>query len=607
MNNTELLEENVTKENDIALSIEVKAEEKNNKEEKNEKNIDPHIELLDYLLTFLDTKTDLNYVLLGYFSKLLSNIFLRKPLVICYIYAFSHDKIDKLFYHSSKKGICNILNELISLIDPVVETWNKMHPNVQIGSSSEIRKNNLSKLLKQFTIKEQQDTEKIWNLYELFLDIMELEDHFIEIINIPELSTVFANLNIDLHDPENSTNEILQINYQTTLSLVCCIIKKVIDKNLPLPEYHIPDDIVEQGHNEFKIQSTFLSDQIFLILPTVIKNLALLQNNKKKKIQSTFEREYIPLGGYRIGIIEFMSTLFPFFKKISHEYDKLLKTNNFFPVSFEILFQYEWNNLYQNSLLTLFDNYLELADSHTLLSAYLFDEFNIFEIIKTKINNEEKFEYNSKVKIAKGFYPFLYSLTDKINSAVGGLTLDNAFMLKDNNMIAPSKDEINQAIGELSPFDFGDNDKKKEPEEKSNKINKSLEKYADNQWNGFYINKISSRIKIYKSKLYEKTKYTDEDTGLPSSFGGTGDFDMNISQEKNNDDFFVGDVNVDDFEFTDEDNTQKNEETQNISVKEPENINSLTNSRDYADNNYWNVDKSNPTILEQAIKELSME
>ena len=174
-------------------------------------------------------------------------------------------------------------------------------------------------------------------------------------------------------------------------------------------------------------------------------------------------------------------------------------------------------------------------------------------------------------------------------------------------MIAPSKDEINQAIGELSPFDFGDNDKKKEPEEKPNKINKSLEKYADNQWNGFYINKISSRIKIYKSKLYEKTKYTDEDTGLPSSFGGTGDFDMNISQEKNNDDFFVGDVNVDDFEFTDEDNTQKNEETQNISVKEPENINSLTNSRDYADNNYWNVDKSNPTILEQAIKELSME
>ena len=94
---------------------------------------------------------------------------------------------------------------------------------------------------------------------------------------------------------------------------------------------------------------------------------------------------------------------------------------------------------------------------------------------------------------------------------------------------------------------------------------------------------------------------------MASSFGGTGDFDMNISQEKNNDDFFVGDVNVDDFEFTDEDNTQKNEETQNISVKEPENINLLTNSRDYADNNYWNVDKSNPTILEQAIKELSME
>lgn len=601
MNNTELLEEKENEEKDIALSIETK------QEEKIVKNIDPHIELLDYLLSFLDSKNELNYVLLGYFSKLLSNIFLRKPMVICYIYAYLPDKIDKLFYHSSKKGICIILSELISLIDPVVDTWNKNYPNIQIGSSNEIRKNNLSKLLKEFTIKDQQDTEKIWNLYELFLDIMELEDYFNEIINLPELSNVFTNLNIDLHDIENTTNEILQINYHTILSLVSSIIKKVIDKNLPLPEYHIPDDIVEQGHSEFKIQSTFLSEQIFMILPNVIKNLALFQNDKIKTIQSTFKRQFIPLGGYRIGIIEFISNLFPFFKKIANEYGEVLKKNNFFAITFEILFQYEWNNIYQNSLLSLFDNYFELADSHTVLSAYLFDEFHIIDIIKEHINNEEMFEYNSKTKIAKGFYPFLYSLSDKINSAIGGLTLDNAYMLKDKNMTAPSKEEINQAIGELSPFDFGDDDKKKEPEENTfSKINKSLEKYADNEWNGFYINKICNIIKTYKSKLYEKTKYTDEDTGFPSHFEGGNDFEINISQEKNNDDFFVGDVNVDDFEFTDEDNTQKNEEGGNVTTKEQEKINSLSNSRDYADNNYWNIDKTDPTTIEQAMKDLSI-
>ena len=42
-------------------------EEKNEVKETNEK-----IELLDYLLDFIETKTDLNHVLAGYFSKFLA-------------------------------------------------------------------------------------------------------------------------------------------------------------------------------------------------------------------------------------------------------------------------------------------------------------------------------------------------------------------------------------------------------------------------------------------------------------------------------------------------------------------------------------------------------
>ena len=71
-----------------------KEEEKKTEEIKEEKIIEnPNsIELLDYLLTFLDSKEELNYVLSGYFSKLIITFILRKPdVIIPYIFKNKKD------------------------------------------------------------------------------------------------------------------------------------------------------------------------------------------------------------------------------------------------------------------------------------------------------------------------------------------------------------------------------------------------------------------------------------------------------------------------------------------------------------------------------------
>ena len=75
----EELKENITPETETATDIEMETNNKeiNNTESNNNNNIvaatteepSSKIELLEYLLEFIETENELNYVLAGYFSK----------------------------------------------------------------------------------------------------------------------------------------------------------------------------------------------------------------------------------------------------------------------------------------------------------------------------------------------------------------------------------------------------------------------------------------------------------------------------------------------------------------------------------------------------------
>lgn len=74
--------------------------------------------LLDRLFRFLKQKGELNPVLSGYFSKLVSLLISRKQkLLIPYIFAAESDIIDHMVRHVGQKSISEILNKLITQID----------------------------------------------------------------------------------------------------------------------------------------------------------------------------------------------------------------------------------------------------------------------------------------------------------------------------------------------------------------------------------------------------------------------------------------------------------------------------------------------------------
>ncbi len=61
------------------------------KKKKTNKYPNDKIELLDYFLSFVETDSELNYVLTGYFCKFLIMLFLKKPITL--INYFSNNRI----------------------------------------------------------------------------------------------------------------------------------------------------------------------------------------------------------------------------------------------------------------------------------------------------------------------------------------------------------------------------------------------------------------------------------------------------------------------------------------------------------------------------------
>ena len=68
-------------------------------------------------------------------------------------------------------------------------------------------------------------------------------------------------------------------------------------------------------------------------------------------------------------------------KNISQSFDIILINSSIFESAFYYLFKYEWNNLYQDSLLALFKNILKDSSSHELLIDYLFMKIDLINII----------------------------------------------------------------------------------------------------------------------------------------------------------------------------------------------------------------------------------
>ena len=610
-----------------------KEEEKKEEEPKEEKVIEnPNsIELLDYLLTFLDTKEELNYVLSGYFSKLIITFILRKPdVIIPYIFKNRKEYLDKLVYHSYRKGICDIIEKILN--EEKTNISSKSNPDQQQGEDfSPICNEILEKLFKELSSVNANNTEKISYLSSLIEALLEEKAFTSQIESLQNLPELFSNLKINLK--ETNTFEVKN-NYMEILDLVTNIVLSITNKSLSLPEYHIPDDIVEQGHLDYKIQHTPLSQQIFDVLEPILNNFSLAtlseEEEKKKKLPTAFLKELLPLGGFRIKIVEFLSSLFSYFKKIGKDFDKVLIEKKFFENAFDILFKYEWNNLYQNAFFSLLKNYIQNAEFHKDLTVYLFEELNILHIIQDKIVSDDKFTYPSQKSISHGYYPFLIGLSYKLNSVMGGIPLKISKESKEGSMCFPTKsDKLDFIGGGFDGFGFrsGNTEESIGSSSKVKVISDSLTKYASNEWNEFFKTNVSKSVIQYESKLNVKDEVkdsTDETLGFMKNYEAndkeennkfTEDINLFLENPKSSEkveEVFTNELNFDDFEFTDDDNaknppTEEELEKQNLGELKIDEL-ELESSK-YNDSNYWSGDETkavNQKILDEALRELEI-
>ena len=83
-------------------------------EAKNPPNWDNDFELLEYTLEFLNTNNELNLVLAGYFSKLITSLFNTKKKDLCmYLFSDENNHILNFARHSYSKSIADILSNIL--------------------------------------------------------------------------------------------------------------------------------------------------------------------------------------------------------------------------------------------------------------------------------------------------------------------------------------------------------------------------------------------------------------------------------------------------------------------------------------------------------------
>ena len=544
-------------------------EEKDNKinnDNNNNNKDDNKIELLDYLLNFLTNEKEPNYVLCGYFASLIKTLLISKPtIIIKYFYNENKEFIKKLIDFSYRESISEILNKIFQY-DITEEEYNNVEMDL-------IRMEILEGLFDKIDIN--MENEKLDSIATLIKNLSTEEDLFSDLLNnrkiINNLITKpLKNINLLIKD---KNNENIIINRRRNFIIIIDIIINWINSintleiYLPSSSDETEDDTNNEEHamnHNNNFNHTLLSYELFNILLNLIKiNFNKnydINNNESEILQCFDERKLIPLGLFRIKIVDLLGNLFSYFKNISTLYDTLLIDSEFFENAIDYLFQYEFNNIYQESLLFLFKQYLNYSQYHPSLSEFLFKKINIMNIIISKlksVDNSEaknKFWYMSGHSTSRGYISFLISLAYKINTVIGGeplrindtLSREGSMSFRTRATPYVAKEEITNFYG-MEENELYEEVSNESDDKKNNKFHcaiKSMEKYLNDEWNEYFNEHISDKIKLYETKLLKEAnrdsifrnpfilEYNDEKIENRQNNFGLGDYENERNRMK---------------------------------------------------------------------------
>ena len=583
-----------------------KSQIKEKKENKNEEIIqkletddkypEDKIEILDYFFSFLIDDSELNYVLCGYFSSLMSNLLnIDSIKIIKYLFLERKDILKRLVYHSYRKSISETLCKIIKYEDKFNQQNTEIKEDYDEKEFSKIRLDIIKDIFDKIDIN--MDSEKLYSISYIINDLSENKKILESILNDKNIILHLINKqlkDLNLNSNENEKDEILFFNKKYNFIIIVDIIInwlnsiKNFDMQIPMIFYEITDELEEEDlvkqkekeNNETQeILHTNLSQALFDILPNLIQN----NFNPKKNsdninndnncliIQSYTENKLKPFGLYRIKIVEILTNLITYCKNIPNEYDNILLNSKFLENSINYIFEYEWNNLYQEAIFQFLKKLLTYEEDypyHELSLNHLFTKINILnEIIihLTSIKNKSNNEGNT----GNGYTALLISLSYKINTIIGGNYVDlNKSYTREGSITFTNRgqnlnDKIMDMINNFTNINIIN--KTENNEKDKNKEIKSVEcmkKYCSEEWNNFFKENISNIIKIYEEKLCDK-KNTNISFGDSKDDLFASNFDNeNYKNDNNEEEDLLGKYKSRDEELFEDNNNDKDNDNE---------------------------------------------
>ena len=467
----------------------------------------------------INENNKLNYVLCGYFNSLIINLLNVNPTVFLnYVYNIRKDVFDLLIKNSYRKSISETLSKILDF-----ENYSPNNPNEK--NMSEIRLQILEKIFKLIDIKK--DNEEINSIYFFITglfdstSISELKKCFENMIdNETIINCLFKPFDgLDLNN--NSANiEKKRQNFMVIIDIIIFLLTNIKTLKCEIPTYN---------EESKKIKHTKLSKKILDILLKLI-NINFKNKNKcnNKILQSFDEIKIIPFGEYKIKIVELIWHLIPYFNKSSKDFDEILIKSGFFKVAFEYIEKFEWNNIYQESFLSLLKTLFDQSAHHDLLADHLFKKIKIINIIKslTDTGNKVKFKKNYS-PISHGYISFFANLCYKINTVIGGTPLK----VNKNPSTEGSFEFIyNPEERDIWNEEAGAYKNKEEEEEKGIPI-KSMEKYMTTEWKDLFDKNIKEIIIQYCDREWPKVEKTTD--AFDFLFQDGDDSKQNETENKN--------------------------------------------------------------------------
>ena len=600
---------------------ETKSNEKNEEEKKEENKKEEESKViydnLDYFFNFLNTEpNDDNYVLIGYFYRIINHLFsLKGDILIKYIYFSKPNILKGLIRHLNRKAISEVVNKLITYED------NK------IQNLKEKKISFINQIIKELS--ETDDELKYEWICDLFINTLNKKEFFFLFTeNEDSIKLLYSILSSNLANPKklkNILNVLIKLN-ETIQTLFENQVTPVLIPENPMDFMNIfsyNDNFFDEDKN-FKLPKdydfkAFLEKYFNILKENNFSFLDDLNIFEDEEIETPYLIKQKKLGTKKLAQIEFFRSILDilvnayakdYLKENVEEIIKLAEDKNIFWLLHEIFLKFEFNNLFQILYLQIITIAINKYSPEILVNSILINSNEKKNLIHDLIEHSLKslkFKYKSEVEIKSGFFPAEIQILNDI------FISENPFVKKliekDNDLKAYNEilaNEINGIFKQKLLFsessDFNSNNLNKEQSPLETYL-KSFFKIVDE--NVDIYNNVYKKGEDYLKVLEEKRKKENEEKEKAKE-----NQNENVENNENEDKIFStaendnldNEKNIQREKFLDV-NQKPNIENEETELEEANEIN-VMNKDKYNDNNFWNPGKLSDSEGNEIMKEL---